>query len=161
MRLRRLPLWLTALTYGSLFRDCRRKHSGVLRLGWQQRLSTVLTSCLQANNMPAHSGGNAKGRTDISRVAAYFDRPINEAAQILGALLKRCTWSLRMADACLTDICPTVLKKICRRHGLKRWPNRRIRSINKQIALLKAVIQDGCSEGACKIARLWGTRFNH
>ena len=66
-----------------------------------------------------------------------------------------------MADSCLTDICPTVLKKICRRHGLKRWPNRRIRSINKQIALLKAVIQDGCSEGACKIARLWGTRFNH
>jgi hypothetical protein len=33
----------------------------------------------------AHSGGNAKGRTEISRVATYFDRPINEAAQILGA----------------------------------------------------------------------------
>ena len=66
-----------------------------------------------------------------------------------------------MADACLTDICPTVLKKICRRHGLKRWPNRRIRSINKQIALLTAVIQDGCSEGACKEARLRSTLFNH
>ena len=45
----------------------------------------LLTSCLQANHIPAHFGGNAKGRTDISRVAAYFDRPINEAAQILGA----------------------------------------------------------------------------
>ena len=28
---------------------------------------------------------NAKGRTDISRVAKFFDRPINEAAQLLGA----------------------------------------------------------------------------
>jgi hypothetical protein len=35
--------------------------------------------------MLGHSGGNAKGRTDISRVATFFDRPINEAAQILGA----------------------------------------------------------------------------
>ena len=58
----------------------------------------------------------------------------------------------------LADICPTVLKKICRRHGLKRWPNRRIRSIDKQIALLKAVIQDGCSEGVCSAARLPRTR---
>ena len=32
---------------------------------------------------------NAKGRTDITRVAAYFDRPINEAARLLGALCER------------------------------------------------------------------------
>jgi hypothetical protein len=50
---------------------------------------------------------------------------------------------------CVADICPTVLKKICRKHGLKRWPNRRIRSIDKQVALLETVIQDGCSEGKC------------
>lgn len=43
-----------------------------------------LTLCLQALRVPASSGGNAKCRTDISRVAAFFDRPINEAAQILG-----------------------------------------------------------------------------
>lgn len=28
---------------------------------------------------------NAKGKTDITLVAAYFDRPINEAAKELGA----------------------------------------------------------------------------
>jgi hypothetical protein len=41
-----------------------------------------------------------------------------------------------------------VLKKICRRHGLKRWPSRRLRSIEKQIALLQNVIEDEHFEGA-------------
>jgi len=40
---------------------------------------------LQAQHVAASSGAaNAKGRTEITRVAAFFDRPINEAAQILG-----------------------------------------------------------------------------
>lgn len=39
-----------------------------------------------------------------------------------------------------TGICPTLLKKICRRHGVKRWPNRRLRSLERQMFELKAVL---------------------
>jgi hypothetical protein len=48
-----------------------------------------------------------KGGTSILHLAQYFHYPINEAAKLL-------------------DICPTVLKKICRKHGLRRWPHRKV-----------------------------------
>jgi hypothetical protein len=46
------------------------------------------------------------------------------------------------------DICTTVLKKICRRHGLKRWPSRRLKSIDKQVALLRTVTDNERFDGA-------------
>ncbi len=64
---------------------------------------------------------------------------------VRGTASLQCCPKMLLTDVECTDICPTVLKKICRRHGLKRWPNRRLRSINKQIELLTAVIQDGCT----------------
>ena len=45
-----------------------------------------------------------------------------------------------------------MLKKICRKHGLKRWPSRRLRSIDKQVALLRAVI-DGSEGGDPDVRR--------
>ncbi|KAH6827010.1 hypothetical protein C2S53_016153 [Perilla frutescens var. hirtella] len=45
----------------------------------------------------------------------YFDRPIEDAARKL-------------------NICPTVMKKICRKHGVLRWPYRKIKSIQRKIS---------------------------
>ena len=41
----------------------------------------------------------------------------------------------------LEGICPTVLKKICRKHGVPRWPNRHLKSLAKQIRQLETVLQ--------------------
>ncbi|KAF5749153.1 hypothetical protein HS088_TW04G01116 [Tripterygium wilfordii] len=38
------------------------------------------------------------------------------------------------------DLCPTVVKKICRREGLNRWPHRKIKSIEKQIENYKPML---------------------
>ena len=35
----------------------------------------------------------------------------------------------------------TALKAICREHGVERWPYRRLRCINVQIARLEVVLQ--------------------
>ena len=43
----------------------------------------------------------------MSDLAKHFHLPINIAAKELG-------------------ICPTVLKKICRRNGMRRWPHRKV-----------------------------------
>ncbi|KAM0968087.1 hypothetical protein ACFX13_016813 [Malus domestica] len=48
----------------------------------------------------------------------YFHLPIEKAARRL-------------------KVCPTVVKRICRRSGLNRWPSRKIRSINRQISRLR------------------------
>ena len=55
-------------------------------------------------------------------------------------------------DGQAAGICTTVLKKICRKHGLKRWPSRRLRSIDKQVALLRGVI-DGAEGGDSSVRR--------
>ncbi|XP_024518632.1 protein NLP1 isoform X2 [Selaginella moellendorffii] len=47
------------------------------------------------------------GKLKMSDLAQHFHLPINAAAKELG-------------------ICPTVLKKICRRNGMRRWPHRKV-----------------------------------
>ncbi|KAL6575554.1 hypothetical protein OROHE_000931 [Orobanche hederae] len=44
-----------------------------------------------------------------------FDLPIEDAARKM-------------------NICPTVIKKICRKNGVLRWPYRKIKSIKKKIS---------------------------
>jgi len=43
----------------------------------------------------------------IEELKDHFDKPMNVAAQKF-------------------DICVTALKKICRRHGIARWPHRKV-----------------------------------
>ncbi|KAH9318153.1 hypothetical protein KI387_019922, partial [Taxus chinensis] len=68
------------------------------------------------------------GKLKISDLAAYFHLPINVAAKELA-------------------ICPTVLKKICRRNGMRRWPHRKIKSIERIIMTLEQTIAEGNGEG--------------
>lgn len=48
-----------------------------------------------------------KNDTSMEVLARFFHLPINEASKALG-------------------ICSTSLKKICRKHGLVRWPHRKV-----------------------------------
>ncbi|KAE9317082.1 hypothetical protein PF008_g18847 [Phytophthora fragariae] len=45
-------------------------------------------------------------------------------------------------------ICATLLKKICRRHGIQRWPHRQIRSLQKSIDMLRESL--GVAKGSNK-----------
>ncbi|KAL1535877.1 hypothetical protein AAHA92_28603 [Salvia divinorum] len=57
----------------------------------------------------------------------YFHLPIEEAARRL-------------------NICPTVMKKICRKHGVLRWPHRKIKSIERKISKSEKVIEESAGE---------------
>lgn len=39
------------------------------------------------------------------------------------------------------QLCTTALKKACRRHGVKRWPYRKVKSADKKIAQLHKVLE--------------------
>ena len=67
-----------------------------------------------------------KGQTSIQQLAKYFHLPINVAGSRLG-------------------ICPTVLKKICRKHGLSRWPHRKVGYTRKGLGTLLR-----CCTAACR-----------
>ncbi|KAI4376444.1 hypothetical protein MLD38_014205 [Melastoma candidum] len=51
-------------------------------------------------------------------VAAYFHMPIEKASKRLA-------------------MCPTLIKKICRRGGVKRWPYRKMKSLDERIRKLR------------------------
>ncbi|CAN4128334.1 unnamed protein product [Withania somnifera] len=55
------------------------------------------------------------GKLRLNDFAGYLDFPIEVAAKKL-------------------NICPTVMKKVCRRDGLSRWPYRKIKSIKRKIS---------------------------
>ncbi|XP_023002694.1 uncharacterized protein LOC111496477 [Cucurbita maxima] len=61
------------------------------------------------------------GRMTVNDVWEYLHLPISEASKKL-------------------NVCNTVLKKICRRSGLSRWPYRKIRSYERRIAALKTTM---------------------
>eukprot|EP01125_Pyxidicula_operculata_P001387 TRINITY_DN11278_c0_g1_i1.p1 TRINITY_DN11278_c0_g1~~TRINITY_DN11278_c0_g1_i1.p1 ORF type:complete len:258 (-),score=43.59 TRINITY_DN11278_c0_g1_i1:213-986(-) len=54
-------------------------------------------------------------------LTTHFELPIKVAAAKLG-------------------VCTTVLKKLCRQHGIPRWPHRKITSINRSIQQLEALL---------------------
>jgi len=54
----------------------------------------------------------------FEELAKYFHLPINQVAKELG-------------------VCATILKKICRKNGIPRWPHRKIKSLEKMIQNLQ------------------------
>jgi len=63
----------------------------------------------------------------FDELAKYFHLPINQVAKELG-------------------VCATILKKICRRNGIPRWPHRKIKSLDKMIANLEVNLSKNPNE---------------
>ncbi|GMF18487.1 unnamed protein product [Phytophthora fragariaefolia] len=81
------------------------------------------TSLVKQHMMPpmSHAGGaiNVKDLT-LNELRPHFNKPMAAVAKELG-------------------VCITLMKKICRRNGLVRWPHRRIRSLVNRITSLQVL----------------------
>lgn len=70
--------------------------------------------------LPSHGRviANASRNISFAMLQPHFERPLQEAALHFG-------------------VCTTLLKKICRKNGIKNWPYRRICGLHKSIASME------------------------
>ena len=86
-------------------------------------ISPMASSLYHAGAAPPAMSPTERGRrygpvVELEDLRKCFNMPIAAVARKFG-------------------ICATLLKKICRRHGIQRWPHRQIRSLQKSIDMLK------------------------